>query len=496
MGDRLRNAAHRLGEARQSLSLRVKLTLWILFVATLIYLSLAAVVLLYHRAAIGRYFDMKVERAGQDIFASLAAAGFRTDRGQLERFASDEKLTDPHFVSLFHDASGLIAGTGAPELQLDAVRGWLGGAEARTLLVAAAQAPTPDEESTHTRLFLRRSAEGGNSGYILVLGVTDIHAERMLSVVASVLIVTIPAGVVAAALSGWLFGGVVVRPFSHLGDLARSMEPERLDQPMDIRSPVREIAELERKLEHVRERLRSALVAQERFISNVSHELKTPVSILLAEAQTVERDGMSESHARFIDSVADEMRRLGRMVESFLTLTRVRAGKGVTNVELCDLNEVVMQSAEACKAMARQHGAALVPHLDADGAMIEGNCDLLRIMFDNLLRNAIRFGPEDGRVVIRVSQDATTRVVTVQDAGPGIPPELVGALFDRFTQEPSEPSRGRGFGLGLSIAQGVAELHGGVISCRNLPGGGCEFMVTLPAEQRGTVASADKAAAC
>jgi signal transduction histidine kinase len=478
----LRSTALRWGRLAQSLTLRVKLTLWILVIASLIHLSLAAVVLVYHRAAINRYFNMRLERAALPLFAGLEADGFEADRSELQALAGDERITEPYLAALYREPEGLVASTAPLTPPLEAVRGWLGRETSVAVRLPSSDVPTTDDESEYTRVLIHRTTDRAGRTHIVLVGVSDVHAERMMRIVSSVLIVTIPAGIAAAAMSGWLFGGALMRPFAHLGELARAMEPDRLDIPMDHRSPVIEIAQLERSLEQARARLRAALVAQERFISNVSHELKTPVSVLLTEAQTVEREGLSEGHARFIDSVTDEMRRLGRMVESFLLLTRVRAGKGVTNIERCELNEVVMQSIESCASMARQHHCMLIPRLESEGAIVEGNNELLRVLIDNLIRNAIRFSPDNGRVVITVSRDALLRFVKVRDQGPGIPSELSSNLFDRFSQG-GERVHGRGYGLGLSIAQGIAELHGGMINFSNVAEGGCEFAVTLPATQ-------------
>jgi Histidine kinase-, DNA gyrase B-, and HSP90-like ATPase len=97
-----------------------------------------------------------------------------------------------------------------------------------------------------------------------------------------------------------------------------------------------------------------------------------------------------------------------------------------------------------------------------------------------LIRNAIRFTPEGSRVVIRVSESTDRCTVSVRDFGPGIPEEIRGTLFEPLVQAPSEQQRG--IGLGLTIAQSIAELHGGRIAVANIPDGGCEFTVTLPCD--------------
>lgn len=245
----------------------------------------------------------------------------------------------------------------------------------------------------------------------------------------------------------------------------------------------REMVDLERDLEDARAKLRHAFKTQERFISDVSHELKTPIAVLLTEAQTLSRHDLPQHARKFADSVADEVRRLGSTVESFLTLARVRAGSGLTNMRYVDMNDIVVNSAANCDAMASQYKVQLSPYLlDSETpALIAGDQELLRVMIDNLIRNAIRFSPEGGQVMIIVERQDSQCIVHVRDRGTGICEDMIPKLFDRFVQGENESRRGRGHGLGLAIAKGIAELHGGTIRVRNLPEAeGCEFSVQLP----------------
>lgn len=132
--------------------------------------------------------------------------------------------------------------------------------------------------------------------------------------------------------------------------------------------------------------------------------------------------------------------------------------------------------------MALQHGVRLRLDLEEEPLplIVLGENELLRVMVDNLVRNAIRFSSKGQAIDIAVFRTTESSSICVRDEGPGIPTELLDTLFDRFTQAPAETARGRGHGLGLSIAQGIAELHGGRISVRNLPEAGAEFTVTLP----------------
>lgn len=260
------------------------------------------------------------------------------------------------------------------------------------------------------------------------------------------------------------------------------MNPEMLQRPEAIETNTNEVDELSREVRAARDRIRKAFESQERFLANVSHEIKTPIAVMLVESQTINLEGMPEEVSDFVESVQDEMKRLGKLVESFLTLTRLKDGHDRSSGKLVSVNEIVMDSVEHCSPMARQHGVRLIPHLLDDEDQVElclsGEPELLVTMVDNLVRNAIRFSKTSDKVQLDIEFLDMEVVLIVRDEGPGIPEDQIDHIFDRFSQAGNE-RRGRGHGLGLTIAQGIAELHGGSISARNTDPG-CEFRIRLP----------------
>jgi signal transduction histidine kinase len=297
-----------------------------------------------------------------------------------------------------------------------------------------------------------------------------------------------PIGLLAAALTGWFIAGIAVAPLERLGAVAKRLSPASISEKVEISSPDLEVARLENELEQARRRIEAGFTAQSRFMLNVSHELKTPIAVLLTEIQTVEPGESSHAVRVVLASAVEEMRRLGRMIDSFLLLTSVRERGEPARADLYAVNELVMDSVDQCRPMAAQHEVTLRPHLlhgDHLDAVVAGDHELLRTMLDNLVRNAVRFSPEPGRVDVEAATENSSVLLRVCDRGPGIPEDLLPRIFDRFAQATDERRRGRGHGLGLEIAQGIAELHGGAISVRNREAGGCEFTVRLPRAAHG-----------
>ncbi len=354
------------------------------------------------------------------------------------------------------------------------------------VIFVASVAGLDEAGPSRARLSLQRISDSDGREFVLLVAMTDSNFESMVAVARRVLLLALPVGVLGAGVAGWLVAGVVVHPLRKAREIAAGIVSEAAALPEEAGPGLQsaEFQELKTTLDEVRERVRSAYMAGDRLIANVSHEIRTPIAVLLAEAQTVDARRLSADARRFVRSVIDEMRRLNRTVESSLLLTKIRAGKSLMDHAPCEINEFVMDAVMACARMARQHNVALMPMVGPaePPRRVIGDCDLLRVMLDNLIRNAIRFSPEGSRVIIRVEESADPCTVSVRDFGPGIPEEIRGTLFEPLVQAPSEEGRGRGIGLGLTIAQSIAELHGGRIGVANVPGGGCEFTVTLPCE--------------
>jgi signal transduction histidine kinase len=234
------------------------------------------------------------------------------------------------------------------------------------------------------------------------------------------------------------------------------------------------------------DRLSESFLSQERFIADAAHELKTPLAVLLGEAQVLmKQERTPEEYARFVANVQDEVRALAQTVDSLLNLARAEAGIPMADVRSVPVNEAVMDAAQRCSPLAAQREMRLTPVLalpDADQpeAVVRGDGSLLRLMVTNLIRNAIRYSPPDTSLEVHVGLAGGQAVISVRDHGPGIPDEFREKVFDRFFRVPGDKSSCRGVGLGLTIVRGIARLHGGDVGVRNRPEGGCEFTVRLP----------------
>ncbi len=299
----------------------------------------------------------------------------------------------------------------------------------------------------------------------------------------------VPPLTAGAVVGAWLIARRRLRRLRHIADLAAEIGPRQLNRRLDTSGPEDELGRMASEVNRMLGRLEAGFAAQDRFISEVAHELKTPVSVMLLEAQILARsDADANAHQRFVVSVEEEMRRLTKLIESFLTLARAEHGEAQVRHVDVDLNDTVMEAGEHCWAYAQQRdirlSASLLPEdHSAEPPIVAGDPELLRTMVENLLRNAISVSPRRSAIDLRVTREDHAVTVRVRDRGPGVPDALSSRIFERFVSSDYTQSGTQGTGLGLAIARGIAEVHGGAITFRNLgseDGGGAEFSVRLP----------------
>lgn len=340
----------------------------------------------------------------------------------------------------------------------------------------------PGRTPEPARYGLRRFTDPQGQEQLLLAAFGDASFEAAMADRARFLLVCIVTGTAATAVAAWIIAGTVTRPIAKLREVAESFTPAGIRTEVEATQQTSEFKDFERELLTAREELRRFVMAQERFISNVSHEINTPIAVLLTEAQTMDPSSLSDDARAFVQSVKDEMRRLGRTVDGFLTLARLRSGSPAEQPVTCDVNEAVSEAVTACAGAAERHGVSVRATLSRGERtpLVTGEPDLLRSLIEHLIRNAIRFAGASRVVEVGVMPGNARWCVSVRDRGADIPGQDLAGIFDRFGQHPAR-SEHRGHGLGLAVAQGLAELHGGQIKALNMPEGGCEFIVELPA---------------
>jgi two-component system sensor histidine kinase TctE len=302
---------------------------------------------------------------------------------------------------------------------------------------------------------------------------TELAREILFSVVAPQVLLILIAGIVVWA--------GVVRGLAPLERVQRAVaaRSHRDLSPLVIEKVPGEVSPLLRSINELLERLDRVLTLQSRFVSDAAHQLKTPVAALEAQCEVALRERDPGSLRASVEKLQPGLGRLSRLVSQLLSLAR-NEPEAVRALKLAplDLNAAVLEAATAWVPRALERGIDLGFEGAASAVVVDGDAGRLRELLDNLLDNAIRYTPAEGRVTVRVAAEPAP-AVSVSDDGPPIPPAERERVFERFHRLLG--SSRDGSGLGLAIAREIARLHGAEISLQDDADGiGNIFSVSFP----------------
>jgi two-component system sensor histidine kinase CpxA len=248
-----------------------------------------------------------------------------------------------------------------------------------------------------------------------------------------------------------------------------------------------ELADLARDFDGMAERIGTLLSTQRRLLSDISHELRSPLARLQLALSLAEREVENETATspetlrNNLERIARESARLDSLIGQLLTLTRFESGAAQIRQDDFDLLELARVVAEDADFEARGQGKRVLLKSDADDSyQMHGNRELLRSALENVVRNAIRFTPENSSVTIFCRRESASGVLRVCDEGAGVAEEHLSHLFDPFFRADDARQHDGGVGLGLAITRRAVESHGGKVLARNGENGGLCVELKLP----------------
>lgn len=301
-------------------------------------------------------------------------------------------------------------------------------------------------------------------------------------------LIGIPSFLVVSGLAGVWMSKRALRPVHDITLKAQSITGvENLKERIPVPEARDEIFELATTFNSLLDRLDKAFASQDRFISNASHQLKTPLTILKGELEILRKSRAPEADlTQGLESAASEINRLIQLVQDLLLLARLEAGRDTIALSPVRVDEVLLKVVARLQKMAERKKVRLITQLSADaldgelGGEVRGDEDLLESMLENLIENAVKYSPSESSVEIALRAAAEYVEVRVRDYGPGVPAELRTKIFERFTRaEPSSVIPGSG--LGLAIASEIARLHDARIELDNAATGrGTVVRIRLP----------------
>ncbi len=231
----------------------------------------------------------------------------------------------------------------------------------------------------------------------------------------------------------------------------------------------------------------AAWAQQEQFLSDASHELKTPLTVILSSAELLNQSALPEQ-AVYIDNIREESRRMKLLVEDMLTLSRAQRSAGSLPEQTTDLSETAVTASLRFEPVAFEAGKRLEYDI-APSLPVRGDGAKLGQALAALLDNAVKYSDSGTDIRLTAEKQGRFAVVTVADSGPDIPADKLSHIFDRFYRADEARTDGDSFGLGLPIAKAIIDAHRGTLRCES-GGGVTRFIITLPLaagkQERGT----------
>ena len=315
-----------------------------------------------------------------------------------------------------------------------------------------------------------------DAGSVWLRGITsaenDFSAARVITILALILL---PVLVVITAVVGWFIARHAFKPVRQITDTVDAInDGDDLTARIGLRRGRDEIHRLAATFDRMFDRLERSFDSEKRFASDASHELRTPVAIILAECEYARQNAQTvDEYRQILDVVERQGRRMSTLINQLLNITRMDQGTQVISREDADFSELADVVADET---VRASGKVLEVEKDiAPGVHANVDVGLMSRLVQNLVENACKYTPEGGRVRVSLAAAEGRLTLTVADNGIGIAKRDLPHIWERFWQADSSRGVDKGSGLGLAMVKQIADAHGGTLSVESEPGRGSTF---------------------
>lgn len=479
----------------RAVSIRARLTLWYAAALGVILLlvGIAAYALIARttRNDVDAYLADTADAVGASLQMALGRLPPGADSSALRRAAvltlENHRYRDIG-VAIFHGTPIALLATDSASVatrQFGGVGGWQQAIEsvqrAQRSMTADVSTVPPNRE----RIMALPVSTRRGTFVVAVEQSVEVH-EQTLRRVREAMQVGLPLALLLAMAGGYALASVSLRPVDAMREQAEQISEHNLHERLPVSRPADELARLSTTFNALLDRVEDAFDQRRRFTADASHELRTPVAVIIGESELAlaeERSVSAYQHALRV--IHGEARRLSHIVGDLFLLARADASEQPLTPLPLFIEELVGDCVDAMATIARAKGITLhfspmseVPY-EADEA-------LLKRAVMNLLDNAVKYTPVDGNVYAEAEPTVGGGVrIRVRDTGPGVPPEDRGHIFERFFRVGSDGRRpgladGSGAGLGLPIARWIARSHGGDLQLIDSGSAGSTFEILLP----------------
>lgn len=318
--------------------------------------------------------------------------------------------------------------------------------------------------------------------FVWVRGVVKDFAEQStFTFIMRLAGIALPGLVIAAALGGYI---ITRRAFRPVRDIIETVEDITADGNLSRRVRIEEehvetndeIYKLAGTFNEMFDKLEKTFEQEKQFTSDVSHELRTPLAVIISQSDYAMED--EEYREKALGKINKEARRMSTLVNRLLTLSRSDSGRLVLEKDQVDLSEVCEMVAEQQAIVAEDKNISIETDIAEDITITGDEAMIMRILL-NLMDNAVKYGREDGKVTLTLTEENGYAVCSVEDDGIGISEEDLEKIWERFYRVEASRSE-EGAGLGLAMVAALTKAHGGSVDVTSKPGEGSRFIVKFP----------------
>ncbi|KAA3639688.1 MAG: HAMP domain-containing protein [Proteobacteria bacterium] len=280
----------------------------------------------------------------------------------------------------------------------------------------------------------------------------------------------------------WPISGYFTHPIRRLNRHVKKMSDGHYDQMININRQD-ELGRLAANINHLSQTLQANTENQRHFFTDISHELRTPVSVLRAQIEALQ-DGIQEPNHQKLNQLHQQVMTLSLLINDIQDLAGTELGSLQYQKQSIDLSHILTEVISAFSNQIKTAGLSLQHHIQKN-VYIMGDSLRLQQLFNNLIHNAIRYTDAGGTIVIRLSMQKQQIIVKIEDSAPGVAKQYHKQLFERlFRPDTARNKNHGGFGIGLAIAQNIVQAHQGTITATDSSLGGLAITINFPAEEQ------------
>ncbi|RAW01549.1 sensor histidine kinase [Pseudochryseolinea flava] len=319
--------------------------------------------------------------------------------------------------------------------------------------------------------------------YIIVAVALDVYGRNALQNLRVTLITIFAISAVLVLILGWMYAGKILSPLSRLVDEVGKITEKNLDQRLNEGKVHDELGKLASTFNKMLSRLQSAFLAQKTFIANASHEIKTPITVMAGEIEvTLLHDREKSYYEKILRSVLQGLRGLNRLSTQLLVLAQTSSDEPQRNISKIRIDDVLWEAKEEAQRFHHDYSIdfQLDMDLDESSLTVNGDHQLLRVAFMNLIDNACKYS-DNKTVNVNLQLRNNNKIeISFANSGAGIPADVADRIFDPFFRASSADKNIKGFGIGLSLARRIIHLHDGNIQVSSGPQELTTFTILLP----------------